>query len=310
MSMKRILAGGILLLCMIPFCVFCQKQENFPQLKGPYLGQKPPGLTPVIFAKDIVSTGKSELSCAFTPDGLELYFTIWEAGNTTLMTMKQQKGRWNKPSVVWFSGHYSDVDPYVTFDGKRLYFSSTRPLHGTGSSKDSDLWYVERTEPGQWGTPTHLETPNTSGKDDYYTSMTRGGTLYFSVFETHGSPGDIYHSQWEKGQYTAPERVKGSVNTEFNEHDPFVAPDESYLIFTSNRPGGYGKEDLYITFREPGGTWTEVRNMGKSINSSGYDFCPMLSPDNKYLFFTRNINRNGDIYWVDAKIIQEFQPLK
>ncbi len=82
------------------------------------------------------------------------------------------------------------------------------------------------------------------------------------------------------------------MNTEFSEHDPFVAPDESYLIFTSTRPGGFGREDLYIGYKKVDGSWTEPKNMGKTINSSGVDFCPMLSPDGKYLFFTRNIDRN------------------
>ncbi|MCP5101786.1 MAG: hypothetical protein GY950_00320 [bacterium] len=303
---KRIFFLGIVFFTVIFINIFINSfagQENFPLLKGPYLGQKPPGLTPELFASGIVSTERTELNCAFSPDGSELFFTVWKAGQNTLMTMKQENGCWTRPAVAAFSGSYSDVDPYITRDGKRLYFSSMRPLTGTGAAKDSDIWYVEKTGEGKWSKPIHPGMPNTPGKDDYYTSITREGTLYFSIFETHGSPGDIYRSRLKNGHYTAPERIKNSVSTRFNEHDPFVAPDESYLIFTSNRPGGYGRGDLYISFRSPGGTWTEPKNMGKTINSTGYDFCPLLSPDGKYLFFTRNINRNGDIYWVDAKII-------
>jgi hypothetical protein len=306
MKRKPVLVELIVLVCFLFFNIY--GENGTPVLKGKYLGQEPPGLAPVIFAKGIVSTEANELNCVFSPDGKELFFTVWKAGQNTLMTMRQEKGRWSERTVVSFSGKYSDVDPYITFDGKKLFFSSMRPLQGEGPGKDSDLWYVEKEKSGQWGTPVRLETPNTPGKDDYYTSMTQEGTLYFSIFETHGSPGDIYRSKLVKGKYTEAELVKHTVSTQFNEHDPFIAPDESYLIFTSNRAGGYGRGDLYITFRSADGTWTEARNMGDKINSSGYDFCPMLSPDGKYLFFTRNINRNGDIYWVDAKVIETFKP--
>ncbi len=286
----------------------CSCQDDFPIVKGKYLGQKPPELIPELFAPGIVSTEKSELTCTFSPDGNELFFTVWKAGQNTLMTMKQENGRLIQPSVAQFSGNHSDVDPYFTLDGRRLYFSSMRPLADSGASKDSDLWYVEKTTDGNWSDPIHLNAPNTPEKDDYYTSITSNGTLYFSIFESHGSGGDIYRSKLENGQYVEPELLEYSISTESNEHDPFIALDESYLIFTSERPGGFGRGDLYISFQNPDGTWTAPKNMGETINTDGFEFTAMLSPDGRYLFFTRNINRNGDIYWVDARIINELKP--
>jgi hypothetical protein len=159
-----------------------------------------------------------------------------------------------------------------------------------------------------WSDPIHPDDPNTVGKDDYYTSITDDGTLYFSVFDSHGQGGDIYKAEPIDGGYGPAERVGDRISTDANEHDPFVAPDGRYLIFTSNRPGGYGSADLYISFVGPGGSWDEPVNMGESINSEGYDFCAMLSPDGKYLFFTRNIDRNGEIYWVDAQVIEALSP--
>ena len=300
---------GLMLLisCLLSGCT----GEKNPAVKNtPYLGQEPPGLKPEIFAPNIVSTEKNELNCVFSPDGNEVYFTVWKEGVNTIMTMKQKNGWWSERTVAPFSGNYSDVDPYISADGKKLYFSSMRPLDNTGESKDSDIWYVEKTKDDGWGQPVRLDEPNSMGKDDYYTSISSNGTLYFSVFQTHGSPGDIYRSKLVNGQYTSADRFENSISTESNEHDPFIAPDESYLIFTSDRPGGYGRGDLYISFQTEDGKWTEPKNMGEEINSSGYDFCPMLSSDGKYLFFTRNINRNGDIYWVDAKIIEKLRPKK
>jgi len=302
---QKIIIGIVILLILI--FNSCTQQSDFPVLKGPYLGQKPPGLKPEIFAPNIVSTEKNEFNCAFSSNGNELYFTVWKEGVNTIMTMKLKDGSWSARTVASFSGKYSDVDPYITADGKKLYFSSMRPLNNIGDPKDSDIWYVEKTKDDSWAQPVRLAELNSIGKDDYYTSISINETLYFSVFDTHGSTGDIYRSKLVNGQYTSAERVEYPISTEFNEHDPFIAPNETYLIFTSDRPGGYGRGDLYISFQTKKGTWTEPKNMGDDINSNGYDYCPILSPDGKYLFFTRNINRNGDIYWVDARIIEKLR---
>ena len=148
MKRKPVLVGFIVFVCFLFLNIF--GKNGSPILKGKYLGQEPPGLAPVMFAKGIVSTEANELNCVFSPDGQELFFTVWKAGQNTLMTMRQENGRWTERTVVSFSGKYSDVDPYITFDGKKLFFSSMRPLQGGGPAKDSDLWYVEKDKSGQW----------------------------------------------------------------------------------------------------------------------------------------------------------------
>lgn len=286
----------------------CQtKKLDDKEVLGEYLGQKPPGMVAEKFAPGKISTDKSELNCVFTPDGKEVYFSEWNAGVNTIMMMQWKDGKWSERKIAPFSGKYSDVDPFITADGQRLYFSSMRPIDANGESKDSDIWYVERLSDGKWSAPINKNLPNSPGKDDYYTSITNNGTLYFSLFEKHGSPGDIYRSKLLNGKYSAPEKVEFGISTENNEHDPFVSPDENYLIFSSDRPEGFGRNDLYISFKLNDGSWSNPINMGEKINSDGYDFCPMLSQDGKYLFFTRNINRNGDIYWISAEIIEELR---
>lgn len=294
----------VLPLFILVFSACFAAPEPAAPLRGDYLGQTPPGMTPTIFAPGVVSTRVSELNAAFSPDGDELYFTRRIDDRNTLMTMRRKDGVWTPPAVARSSGTFSDVDPFITRDGRRLYFSSSRPLDGAGEPKDSDLWYLEREAGGEWGEPIHPGNPNTAGKDDYYTSLTDDGTLYFSIFASHGEGGDIYRAEQIDGGFGPAERIGAGISTEANEHDPFVAPDGRFLIFTSNRPGGYGSADLYVSFAGPDGSWSEPVNMGESINSEGYDYCAMLSPDGKYLFFTRNIDRNGEIYWVDAQVIE------
>ncbi len=306
--MKRACMNILYLIPIVFLLTHCTEQDDADLAMGEYLGQTPPGLIPEKFAPGLVSTEENELNCVFTPDGSECFFAVWQAGVNTLMTIKKVNGQWTQRSVASFSGVYSDVDPYISSDGKRLYFSSKRPVQGSGESKDSDIWFVEKSSDNEWSNPTHLETLNSEGKDDYYTSITQDGTVYYSIFETHGSPGDIYRSRLVDGAYTRPERLEYSISTDFNDHDPFTAPDESYLIFTSDRPGGFGGADLYISFKKHDGTWTEPKNMGEKINSEAYDFTPMLSPDGQYLFFTKNPGGNGDIYWVSSKIIDAYRP--
>lgn len=279
---------------------------QFESEVGDYIGQPPPGKVPQIFAPGIISTEANELNCAFTPDLNEVYFTVWREGVNTIMVVRRGEDGWTERRVAEFSGQFSDVDPFITSNGQRLYFSSKRPVETGGPPKDSDLWFVARTADQRWGPPVPVTGLNSPGKDEYYTSISMDGSLYLSIFESHGEPGDIFVADSKDGNYETVRRIGFSVSTEFNDHDPYVNRDGRFLIFTSDRPDGLGRGDLYISFREGDG-WTTPRNMGALINTEGYEFCPLMSPDGRYLFFTRNSGGQGDIYWVDARIIEEFE---
>jgi Tol biopolymer transport system component len=106
------------------------------------------------------------------------------------------------------------------------------------------------------------------------------------------------------GRWAQPENLGAPVNTAGREYDPFVAPDESYLIFASERPGGLGGADLYISVRRPDGSWGTPANLGPTVNSAASDYTPMLSPDGQYLFFTSGSAGSDDIYWIEAGVIR------
>jgi Tol biopolymer transport system component len=272
-----------------------------------YLGQTPPGKTPELFGPDLISTEANELNCAVSPQGNEIVFSVWVEGQNTLYHItRASDGTWGSREPLWFSGAYSDVDPCFSPGGDTLFFSSKRPLDGDGDAKDSDIWFSVRQSEGKWGEPVVVTGINTDGADDYYTSVTSDDDLYFSLFETHSS-GDLYFASKTADGYGTPVLLADPISTTASEHDPFIAPDASYLIFTSDRPGGHGRGDLYITFRQEAGTWGEPLNMGGEINTDAYEYCAMLSPEGKYLFFTRNKGGNGNIYWMDAVVIGDMR---
>jgi hypothetical protein len=290
-------------------------QENdFPKLTGPYLGQKPPGKTPEIFAPGIISNGIGVASIAFTPHGDEIYFARHTAGADDLgeiLFMKLEKGQWTAPRLASFSGEFRDWNLNLSPDGKRLFYTSRRPLRpGNRQKKDNDIWYVKRTDTG-WGEPINAGFPVNTEKMDCYASVTGEGTLYYHGFNYPDSNGgaDIYRSVYANGKYLKPEHLGEAVNSKYHDYDVFIAPDETILFFVSpGRPEGYGSNDLYISFRNQKGSWTGAVNMGAGINSEASEICPSLSPDGRYLFFSSNRSGRLDLYWVDASIIVALKP--
>jgi Tol biopolymer transport system component len=313
----------------------CARRDDFPALKGLYLGQKPPGMTPEIFAPGIVSTQAGEFGSTFSPDGNELYFAISGTPHTIIACMKFENDKWTRPQTAPFSGKYSDWDLNFSPNGNMLYFTSNRPFSGTGPPVDnSNLWIVERKGEG-WSKPKSLGDVVNTGGSENYPSVTNDGTLYFfHNKKDENSNSDIYFSRLVEGKYTEPVKLGDAINSSYEEWDPFIAPDESYLIFCSvDRPDGFGDSDLYISFRKEEGTWTKAVNMGEKINTSTREICPSITSDGKYLFFTsarkltdvsyskrqkkykeiiNELNRpeNGDsnIFWMDAKVIEELRP--
>ena len=126
------------------------------------------------------------------------------------------------------------------------------------------------------------------------------------VFDDYKSGDVIRISRLKNGKRLAPQKMGSEVNAgEWTAH-PFIAPDESYLIWDSERKGGFGGTDLYIRYRQKDGSWGPAINMGDKVNSDKQEFYASVTPDGKYILFNRGMDDKGniDIYWVDAKIIE------
>ena len=284
-------------------------KSDIPVLKGPYLGQKPPGMTPEIFAAGIISTAANEGCSSFSPDGRLYLFARGGSALDGILFMKQIDGIWQKPRLASFSAGKYDWDFILAPDGKTVFVSSGRPSQTGGLPlRDYRIWITERSDKG-WSEPRLLPAPVNTGQHDSYPSVTNDRTLYFFSNRSGGlGEGDIYLSRSVNGRYTKVENLSIPINTKYHEVDPFIDPDERYLIFCSDKPGGYGKADIYVTFRKKNGSWTQPINMGGKINTTHSEYIPYVTPDGRYFFFTTNKSGNRDIYWVDARIIDQFRP--
>jgi hypothetical protein len=144
---------------------------------------------------------------------------------------------------------------------------------------------------GGWGEPKNVGPPVNSKGSEWYPTVAASGTIYFGS-DREGGKGrtDIYRSRLVNGKYAEAENLGDAVNTQFNEFEPLIAPDESFMIFMAGgRPEGRGGLDLYVSYNRDG-AWTKPANLGDKINSAGNEYSPTISPDGKYFFWTSTRN--------------------
>jgi len=266
-----------------------------PILKGPYLGQHPPGDTPQVFAPGFVSTDEHEFSCTFTPDGKEFYFARGTGPHNRkrIMVTRLEGGVWTVPEVALPAFASENFEPRVTPDGKRLFFMGFHETAG-GEMPAIDMFYAERTAEG-WGEVHHLGEPFNSAKS-MFVSATSDGTIY----TTDAQAGEIVRSRLVEGEYQPYENLGPPVNTDGMEIYPYVDPDESFLIYNAM---GSGESGLVVSFRADDGSWTGPQVIDTGMHCG----CPTVSPDGKYLFFVSG-RPKGDLYWVDMKIVHSLKP--
>jgi Tol biopolymer transport system component len=270
-----------------------------------YLGQDPPGLTPVRFAPEHLLANEEWFwhgSPSFSLDGREMYWCkyIRDGYELDVQHMEVVDNTWTDTRSVSFNSEYGENNPVFTFDGERVYYVSGR--------QDGFIYSVARQGDG-WTDPEPVNVPIPSSLvHGWQFTLAADGTLYFELWGSGGRAPDLYRSDLVAGEYTDPVKLH-TLSTAYNEFAPYVHPDHEYIIFVSNRPGGYGMHDLYVSFRGQDDSWELPVNMGPEINSDFEDAAPLVSPDGNYLFF--NTVKEGDLgfnpYWVDVQVIEDLE---
>ncbi|HYG04579.1 MAG TPA: hypothetical protein VD927_19160 [Chryseosolibacter sp.] len=247
---------------------------------------------------EILQPGKISNNGVFgytlSPDGQEAFWVHSNGGRDTLQLMHARKvnGDWQKAGFATFSGNYKwkDIDPMFSPDGNKILFQSTRPVPGQVDREGFDIWAVDRTKTG-WGEPYHLGEGINTDESESFASITSSGNIYFMKRSGEQNNSDIWMSKPVDGKYQTPENIGTPINTLFRESNPFIAADESFIIYFSSDTTGFGQVDLYISFREDG-KWTSPVNLGENINTSDAEFCPAYHASEKRLYFSR-IVRGG-----------------
>ena len=254
---------------------FCYSQENSSE---PFLPQ-------------IFSQFPNVRDIGISPDGDEVYFSVQSYQNeiSVIAYIRKENNVWSNTEITSFSGKYYDIEPFLSANGLKLYFSSNRPIESSDSIKDFDIWYVQReNKNSEWSKPVNVGEPINSDKNEFYPSIASNNNFYFTCDE-RGTKGkdDIFFSQWKNEKYIEPISLSDSINSDGYEFNAFIAPNESFIIFTGySRDDGFGSGDLYISYKNQRGDWGKAKNLGPQINSAQMDYCPFVDTKTNTLYFT------------------------
>jgi hypothetical protein len=254
-----------------------------------YMGQEPPGLQPKVFALGLISlSNRYEHALCLSMDGRECYLVVRSADWSIkqILVMNYEDGQWTPPVQASFSDNESE-SPCLTDNDQFLYFG-----------RSVDIWRTRRTTQG-WSEPELLPAPVSSPEGEFSCHISSLGNLWICSWRSGGlGRCDIWRLSLSDGQFKDATALR-SLNTSLSDCHPITGPDEQYVLFYSNRPGGFGGADLYVSFPDGKGGWISPRNLGRTINTSKNDMVPYLSSDYKYLFFNRESSGGDtDIYWV------------
>lgn len=331
MTQRRKISGTVFLGLLI--YLNCSRSDDFPVLKGPYLGQTPPSSEPRLFAPGLLSTATgSELNISFSPDGDELLYCLITKGQSGLPQQMSglshhrfifysnlKDGRWTEPWEWPFLKGHVQWHPNFSPDGNRIFFNSKRSDIDPAETRFPNIWFVEKKN-GQWSNPKEIDF----GPDyDLWTgvrpSIAESGNLYFTLYPDRQN-GSIYISRYLNGEYNFPEQLGPEINDGGANH-PHISPDERYLLFDRNG-------DLFISFRDSEGKWSDSISLGDRVNTEFTERRPFVTFDGKYLFFASNRgithvpdnpvalnelrqktagDRDGNehLYWIDASFIDD-----
>jgi len=265
----------------------------FALVAGAAQGALPTLAAPQIFAPGIISGPANDGSPTFSRDGHLLLFTRSGSNWGIILESQRSGARWSEPRIAAFSGEWPDSSPEFSPDGKYVVYVSIRPTppaaHGVQPLKAShraNLWRVNRVGTG-WSTPVRLPNTVNFGPSIWKPSMAADGSIYFVSIDKKGGK-RLFCARFKAGAFQMAQPLTFSDGST-GDVDPEVAPDESFMVFSSDgRVPGDAKDHLFIVLRSAGkwGTPAPLRYSGDRANGSSTDDEPHLSPDLHTLYFS------------------------
>lgn len=251
---------------------------------------------PEIFAPGVISGPANDLSPAFTPDGRTVFFTRANSSQSTIMISHRSGGTWSKPEIAPFSGEWRDLEATMAPDGSYLIFISNRPATNGGKPLDGfyngaaqptaggNLWRVDRTARG-WGKPQRLPDIVNSNTSIYSPTIAGDGSIYFMQPTGAKTRFHLFRAQFSNGTFATPAAVPVSAGEDIGDYDPAVAPDESFIVFSSARLADKGTS-LFIA-RRRNGVWSAPEYMGDTVSiPHAGNIEARLGPDHRTLYFS------------------------
>jgi hypothetical protein len=217
------------------------------------------------------------------------------------MVTRVRDGAWTEPVVVPFVENQFSFEPLITPDNKRLYFMSGKPIPGY-AGPPMNLLYVEREKDG-WSVPKDPGAPFNPAQA-MFVSSTLDGVLYMTDISKGPGQEKIAISRPVDGEYQELKDLGAPINRSTASMYPYIAPDETYIIYVTKKTSGKFTDVLTISYKKPDGAWHEPQEIDMGMDVG----LPFVSPDGKYLFFTGGERRKSDIYWVSAAFIEELRP--
>jgi Tol biopolymer transport system component len=301
-------------LLLFVLAVACQATE--PVAEPALIFDSPwPGRNPELIAPGVINTDGIEINLVFDNDYTELFFSRRTDNVFSIYTATLEADGWTAPEKVALFPEGSAVqavDMALSPDGRSLYFLGITP---GDDGPQRDIWVSDRSDTS-WSTARRVPPPISSEHSEIYPVLTSDGSLWF-VSDRPGSKGprDLYRARpLAGGGFEPPVSLDPPINADWSKGDTTVAPDESYIVIGGTRDGGYGQGDLYVSFRNEDGSWTEPQNLGPTVNTADVEFCPMFSPDGRWFSFSRRYGdtwettTDAEIYWMDTSILEELRP--
>lgn len=228
----------------------------------------------------ILISDNTAFGLTISPNGKELLYVNSFGGRDTLQLFqsKKIKGLWQIPEPAFFSdARLKQIDPFISPDGNTILFNSR-----TSEQKNFDVYAIYKANK-KWSAPVLLPAAINTAASEFYATLSNKKNIYFTRRVTSN---DLYVSYFVNNQYQEAIPLDSTINSSENESNPYISPDEDYLIFFSDRKGGHGDTDLYISFRN-NLQWSYPINLGPKINSDLSEFCPFVDANNHMFYFSR-----------------------